>query len=331
MRKVLFLIILFLFLPINVFAENILDNYSLDIYIDGYYVKVTEKFDVISTDEDLNNNFSRRIFGDIKQLDVINTNVLDYKLLNEDDEDNYFIGNIENNNSYTIIYTNSDYSEYGVHAYTFYVPDDTKIKKFNFKIIYSSNVSSVNVYGYDNSYVIKKNNHLVTGNLIDSDSISDFSINSYVKVKKDVYNNTRDNDFGYFFLGSIKFSVISILVLLFIIISGILLLKLKYKCKKTLLILYVVVSVSFIALQYIFNPFIDALFILVYSLFYSLLFVDRLYEENIAKIFTLLFLTLHSYLFFGFELGIIPHIINNISIYIISIYFNKLKDMDIKK
>ena len=113
MKKIFFLIISILFID-NVHAENILDNYNIDVKIDDTKVHIKETFDIVTVTD---NKYIKESFIDFEH----------YKLIE-------YI---------------TDYDKFGNGAYSFEAPLSTTINNLTFKIEYNKKISSVGVYGYN--------------------------------------------------------------------------------------------------------------------------------------------------------------------------------------
>ena len=163
MKKIVFLILSILFID-NVYAENILDNYYIDVKIADTKVHIKETFDGVSVTD---NNYIKESFIDLDHYTLVESNINEFKIIDEDSPYNqpFFSGTIKPNKSYLIEYI-TDYDKFGTGAYCFKAPHSTIINNLTFRIEYNKKIYSVRVSGYkEGTYKITKNGNIVKGKI----------------------------------------------------------------------------------------------------------------------------------------------------------------------
>ena len=177
MKKVLFIILWLLFID-NVYAENILDNYSINVKLHGTKVNITEKFDVINVTD---SNYIKESFINLDNYTLVESNIEGFKIV---DEQSYhfwpfFTGKIKPNESYIIEYI-TDFDKFGTGAYSFITPNLTIINNLTFRIEYDKLISSIGVYGYsEGAYEITKDGNIVIGKLAKRTTNANFQVNAW--------------------------------------------------------------------------------------------------------------------------------------------------------
>ena len=178
MKKIVFFIIMIL-LPISVHADNILDDYSVDIKMNGKEIHIIEKFKVIENDDN-NSNFSKKMLATENNLKLNNCNINNYKLLYELAYNPYVIGNIEKNKEYLIEYTISDFTIFGTNAFIFNSPEDTIINHLTFRVEYNDNLADVSIWDHQGEkYEVITDGNIITGILTEPTDNARFDIFLY--------------------------------------------------------------------------------------------------------------------------------------------------------
>ena len=329
MKKKLLLFIILL-IPFKVKAETILDNYKIDISIDSKEATVSETFKVIETIEK-ENNYDKKLLIYQNRIKNLDTNIENYELLSEDENTSIIIGNIKNNKKYYIKYKIPDFTIYGTHIYDFNPPENTKILNLSFEINYQD-LEYCNIIGYqDDDYQITYEEENIKGELKENASSAFFTING--APLKEIENNTNIYDESDMMtLGEKSTIIISIITIIIALVVGIILLKEKELNKKKIRI-YALSIVAMMLLPIIIKkPVLIFYFVIIvpfYGVFYYFLFYNpkEKYDNRFVKIFMenfiFLFLAIHSYAFIGMFAGIIPHILNNIALYISALTYRK--------
>ena len=210
MKKVLLIISLLLFID-NVYAENILDNYSINVKLQGTKVNITEKFDVINV---TNSNYTKESFINLDNYTLVESNIEDFKIV---DEQSYhfwpfFTGKIKPNESYIIEYI-TDFDKFGTGAYSFKTPNLTIINNLTFRIEYDKLISSIGVYGYsEGTYEIVKDGNIVIGKLTERTSNADFRVNAW---KEELDNKEESVNDKISEKGILDITIICIVLLLY--------------------------------------------------------------------------------------------------------------------
>jgi len=214
MKKIFFLIISILFID-NVHAENILDNYNIDVKIDDTKVHIKETFDVVTITD---NKYIKESFIDLEHYKLVESNLNEFKIIDEESPFNrpFFTGTIKPNKSYLIEYI-TDYDKFGNGAYSFETPLSTTINNLTFKIEHNKKISSVRVYGYnEGSYEITEDGNIMIGKLVKKNSDADFRVLAY-KEKLNNKNEEKTSNIGaHDYIIMFVFLGISILVYYFL-------------------------------------------------------------------------------------------------------------------
>ncbi len=214
MKKIFFLIISILFID-NVHAENILDNYNIDVKIDDTKVHIKETFDVVTVTD---NKYIKESFIDLEHYKLVESNLNEFKIMDEESPFNrpFFTGTIEPNKSYLIEYI-TDYDKFGNGAYSFETPLSTTINNLTFKIEYNKKISSVRVYGYnEGAYEITEDGNIMIGKLVKKNSDADFQVLAY-KEELNNKNEEKTSNIGvHEYIIMFVFLGISILVYYFL-------------------------------------------------------------------------------------------------------------------
>ena len=332
-RIIMIIIFMMILLPFNVKAQTVLDNYSIIITIDSHSVRAVEQFDVVEVGE--RDYFTKKIFADNTKLKTYLSPVSEYKNIDEYkiiDEDKYYpliVGKVKANNSYIIDYEISDYTMFGTHAFDFYAPEDTVINNLFLLIKYNYDEITTDVYGYnENLYKIEDNGEYISGNLLEPSSNPNFSLNVN-PINDDESHESNDlNDSNSSLLQLFrddKSSYLSYICISFTIICGIIMYKLRDRVRKIYTYLYIFTVIGLIVLEYVLT-FPTLLFILA---FYLLFYIDFLYSKEskpilFIELFIIILLAFHSYMFIGSAVGIVPHLLNCISIYISARFYRLL-------
>lgn len=324
MKKLLFGLLL-LFIPFTVKAETILKDYTVDINIKGTSAEIEEQFVVVDTKE-IENNFSKDIFCDETTLEMIDTNIVNLNVIKEKSNRPTIIGTIKKEQQYHVKYFIQDYSQYGTHVWDYYPPEDSFVQNLTFHISCGDDLEWCAAFGFDEgTYELTEDGKDTIGILKDNEKDIFFLVNARLKEDEEEEEIPVDEAGSLDELivhGNKRNKNLSLFALLFAILIGLHLAR-SFPDNKKILLIYAIVVILLVVIQYALEQPYSIIFMLFYALFYMCLYFKDFKGGILTEIFVVAFLAFHSYFFFGMFVGIEPHILNNISILISSRIFRK--------
>ena len=317
--KKLLLGLLLLLLPFGVNAETILDNYVVDIKVKDYKVDVTEEFNVIQV-ENKEDNFTKEFFGS-QRLDEHNMNRC--YIIEEEEDHPILVGTIFQNNTHKFL-VHSTLNEYTGVAYAFYPPEDTIINHLTFRVEANDEIETLEVNPFQaNTYNISKDGNIIIGELINNTGYLGFEVKAIHKYIEPDYGSYYETEENLLQTGSTKSILFSGISLFLTIVLGLILLKILKTDNKKILLYYALFIIALVVMQYVIAQPYMVFLMLFYGLFYFMFYSKGFKGNTIEELFVYAFLAFHSYFFFGLAVGIIPHIINNICLFISARLFRK--------
>lgn len=185
MKKIIFFLIVFL--PIRVYAANVLDNYYINIIIDGSQVHVRETFDVIESDHQYIN---RMLYNSNERN--INSNINQYTIKNDGYQ--YINGSVVTGESYYIEY-DIDYYNHGTNTYRYDIPTNTIINNISFKVEYLNSETWVHAP----NYAVSVDNNIITGYINNNEDDAYFTVTSHYNKNINNSSNKSINNDSYIF------------------------------------------------------------------------------------------------------------------------------------
>ena len=325
MKKIVWLWIISFLLPMNTFAKNILDHYTVEIDIQKSHVQIIEKFDVVEIDNK-DYNYSKMLASQNININNLESNIKNYQIFKEDSYNSTLIGKIERNHSYQIKYQIPNLYERKVEeSLLFDSPEETIINNFTYKISYDKQTRIKVIKTSKDLYQNEEDGNILTGTLLEPTEDVSFEVSCYNRTNKskELNSGIRTNTTRNFTLwfGNKTTQIIEIVLILFVIIGGYVLLKKSDKIKKIWALLYAIIITFLIALQFLWIEhsalLIVAIYLLVLWAFYlniSLIDVNGKIGD-LYMLGVLLILSFISLTDVGETVGIIPHIINCVCAY----------------
>ena len=333
MKKFIFGLLILLF-PIFVDAETILDDYKVDVVFNDKEVHVSESFKVVSTEKEYI-TLTKKLFAYDTNVE---SDILDYNVVYEEKNHPYIVGDVSEDAVYHISYTIDDFTVAGTLGYEFFPPFEATIN--NLRFVITSTNSTLGVYGYkDGLYQLSKiTRNAITGTLVEPTDNAHFMVNAVYNASSGTstpdisqifsedgisLNELFPNLFAAF--QSDRVLRISICTLIIAVVVGLILALSHFDNKKPLLIIYALTVFAMIVFQFILSGSYFALALLLfYGIFYAVLYSNKTtIPTELVYIFLVCFIGFHSYFFIGAAIGIVPHILNNLAIYVSSLIFRK--------
>ena len=313
--KKLLLGLLLILLPFSVKAQTVLDNYKVEIDFNQYEVTVKEEFDVLEADNK-ENNFGKETYN-VSTLTECNMEKCYF--INEKYEYPYLNGTIFSGNHYAYQLHYNSYDLVNNIAYIFNAPEDTIINHLTFKVNCNEDYEWCRVEDIEEgTYEVTEDGNITIGEMIQKEGNLSFTVKGeYIEPYEEIEeSNPQIFDYDIMNMGSDKGKLVSGIIFVFTILIGVGILFLWKTNKKEILLFYAILILALVILQYaIKQPFL--LFLIAFYGFFYFIFYSKSFKDNlIVEIIVFAFLTFHSYFFFGVAVGIIPHILNNLSIFV---------------